>query len=80
MKKEIEEESIEGSRLKLVKALIKKSLGKLIKQRTLESTIQRLEKSGGTLIVNIIINDPRLTELIVMENNGQIGGKEEAYG
>ena len=80
MKKEIEEESIEGSRLKLVKALIKKSLGKLIKKRTLESTIQRLEKSGGTLIVNIIINDPRLTELIVMENNGQIGGKEEAYG
>ena len=80
MKKEIEEESIEGSRLRLVKALIKKSLGKLIKKRTLESTIQRLEKSGGTLIVNIIINDPRLTELIVMENNGQIGGKEEAYG
>jgi len=80
MKKEIEEESIEGSRLKLAKALIKKSLGKLIKKRTLESTIQRLEKSGGTLIVNININDPRLTELIVMENNGQIGGKEEAYG
>lgn len=80
MKQEIEEESIEGSRLKLVKALIKKSLGKLIKKRTLESTIQRLEKSGGTLIVNININDPRLTELIVMENNGQIGGKEEAYG
>lgn len=80
MKKEIETESIEGSRLKLVKALIKKSLGKLIKKRTLESTIQRLEKSGGTLIVNININDPRLTELIVMENNGQIGGKEEAYG
>ena len=80
MKQEIEEESIEGSRLRLVKALIKKSLGKLIKKRTLESTIQRLEKSGGTLIVNIIINDPRLTELIVMENNGQIGGKEEAYG
>jgi hypothetical protein len=80
MKKEIEEESIEGSRLRLVKALIKKSLGKLIKKRTLESTIQRLEKSGGTLIVNININDPRLTELIVMENNGQIGGKEEAYG
>ena len=72
MKQEIEEESIEGSRLKLVKALIKK--------RPLESTIQRLEKSGGTLIVNININDPRLTELIVMENNGQIGGKEEAYG
>ena len=80
MKQEIEEESIEGSRLRLVKALIKKSLGKLIKKRTLESTIQRLEKSGGTLIVNININDPRLTELIVMENNGQIGGKEEAYG
>ena len=80
MKQEIEDESIEGSRLRLVKALIKKSLGKLIKKRTLESTIQRLEKSGGTLIVNIIINDPRLTELIVMENNGQIGGKEEAYG
>ena len=80
MKKEIETESIEGSRLKLVKALIKKSLGKLIKKRTLESIIQRLEKSGGTLIVNININDPRLTELIVMENNGQIGGKEEAYG
>ncbi len=80
MKQEIEEESIEGSRLKLAKALIKKSLGKLIKKRTLESTIQRLEKSGGTLIVNININDPRLTELIVMENNGQIGGKEEAYG
>jgi len=80
MKKEIEEESIEGSRLKLAKPLIKKSLGKLIKKRTLESTIQRLEKSGGTLIVNININDPRLTELIVMENNGQIGGKEEAYG
>lgn len=80
MEKEIETESIEGSRLRLVKALIKKSLGKLIKKRTLESTIQRLEKSGGTLIVNIIINDPRLTELIVMENNGQIGGKEEAYG
>ena len=80
MKKEIETESIEGSRLRLVKALIKKSLGKLIKKRTLESTIQRLEKSGGTLIVNININDPRLTELIVMENNGQIGGKEEAYG
>jgi len=80
MKQEIEEESIEGSRLKLVKALIKKCLWKLIKKRTLESTIQRLEKSGGTLIVNININDPRLTELIVMENNGQIGGKEEAYG
>ena len=80
MKQEIEEESIEGSRLRLVKALVKKSLGKLIKKRTLESTIQRLEKSGGTLIVNININDPRLTELIVMENNGQIGGKEEAYG
>lgn len=80
MKQEIEEESIEGSRLKLVKALIKKSLGKLIKKRTLESTIQRLEKSGGSLIINININDPRLTELIVMENNGQIGGKEEAYG
>ena len=80
MKKEIETESIEGSRLRLVKALIKKSLGKLIKKRTLESIIQRLEKSGGTLIVNININDPRLTELIVMENNGQIGGKEEAYG
>jgi len=56
MKKEIETESIEGSRLKLVKALIKKSLGKLIKKRTLESTIQRLEKSGGTLIVNINIS------------------------
>ncbi len=80
MKQEIEEESIEGSRLMLAKSLVRKFLGKLIKKRTLESTIQRLEKSGGTLIVNININDPRLTELIVMENNGQIGGKEEAYG
>ena len=80
MKKEIETESIEGSRLKLVKALIKKSLGKLIKKRTLESTIQRLEKSGGTLIINISINDPLLTEYIVMDNHGQIRGKEEAYG
>jgi len=80
MKQEIETESIEGSRLMLAKSLVRKFLGKLIKQRTLESTIQRLEKSGGTLIVNININDPRLTELIVMENNGQIGGKEEAYG
>ncbi len=80
MKKEIETEPIEGSRLRLVKALIKKNLGKLIKQRTLESAIREIENSGGTLIVNININDPRLTELIVMENNGQIGGKEEAYG
>ena len=56
MKQEIEEESIEGSRLRLVKALIKKNLGKLIKKRTLESTIQQLEKSGGSLIINININ------------------------
>ena len=56
MEKEIETESIEGSRLMLAKSLVRKFLGKLIKQRTLESTIQRLEKSGGTLIVNININ------------------------
>ena len=80
MKQEIETESIEGSRLMLAKSLVRKYLDKLIKKRTLESTIQRLEKSGGSLIINININDPRLTELIVMENNGQIGGKEEAYG
>lgn len=56
MKKEIETESIEGSRLMLAKSLVRKYLGKLIKKRTLESTIQRLEKSGGSLIINININ------------------------
>ncbi len=53
MKKEIKEESIEGSRLRLVKSLVSKYLGKLIKQRTLESTIREIENSGGTLIINI---------------------------
>ena len=56
MEKEIETESIEGSRLMLAKSLVRKYLGKLIKKRTLESTIQRLEKSGGSLIINININ------------------------
>ena len=56
MKKEIETESIEGSRLMLAKSLVRKYLGKLIKKRTLESTIQQLEKSGGSLIINININ------------------------
>ena len=56
MKKEIETESIEGSRLMLAKSLVRKYLDKLIKKRTLESTIQRLEKSGGSLIINININ------------------------
>ena len=56
MKKEIETESIEGSRLMLAKSLVRKYLGKLIKQHTLESTIQQLEKSGGSLIINININ------------------------
>lgn len=56
MKKEIETESVEGSRLMLAKSLVRKYLGKLIKKRTLESTIQRLEKSGGSLIINININ------------------------
>ena len=40
MKKEIETESIEGSRLMLAKSLVRKFLGKLIKQRTLESAIR----------------------------------------
>ena len=56
MKQEIETESIEGSRLMLAKSLVRKFLGKLIKKRTLESTIQRLEKAGGSLIINININ------------------------
>ena len=53
MKKEIETESIEGSRLMLAKSLVRKYLGKLIKQRTLESAIREIENSGGTFIVNI---------------------------
>lgn len=56
MKKEIETESIEGSRLMLAKSLVRKYLDKLIKKRTLESTIQQLEKSGGSLIININIS------------------------
>ncbi|GEM_PF-3808871 len=69
MKKEIEMESIEGSRLKLVKSLVSKYLGKLIKQRTLESAIREIENSGGTLIVNININFQEDIETINMDFN-----------
>ncbi len=69
MKKEIEEESIEGSRLRLAKSLVRKYLGKLIKKRTLESTIQQLEKSGGSLIINININFQEDIETMNMDFN-----------